>query len=85
MISVLLAILKEGGGRRRTIRGPTGFVCADIIRLRRGKCYNWLSNPGLANGRAKEVGVRDLIIRAEAVVHVTSGWGRGYVNNARLC
>jgi hypothetical protein len=58
---------------------------ADCMLIHNARCYDWPSNPGLANGRAKEVGARSLAITAETVVHVTSGWGRDYVNNAQLC
>jgi hypothetical protein len=48
----LLAIIKKGEETYDLLRKRLGFIYADAITLRGGKCYNPYNDPGLLGGRA---------------------------------
>jgi hypothetical protein len=67
---------KEKRRKGGPLRDLLGFMCADVTRLEWGKYYNWLYNPGLTYGRAKEARARTLSL-GKVGCHVTSGRGSG--------
>jgi hypothetical protein len=52
---------------------------ADIIRLRRGKYYDWLCSPGLINDYTKEVKAQDFTT-GKNYYYVTSERGNSRIN-----